>query len=153
MRGISGRGLGAGSGTGSVVYKACGNTLSSFGEYRVEEEQPHSSFSFSFPSCSVHLRSVIMSKAPPTTDPTKMGIGRAIAVLTSGGDAQGRNKSLLQFGADELWASDRRPGELTTDAHPVFTQCIWPQNRAEIWTHITWTNQRVRAEVQRHEDS
>uniref|UniRef100_A0A3P8UQK0 ATP-dependent 6-phosphofructokinase n=1 Tax=Cynoglossus semilaevis TaxID=244447 RepID=A0A3P8UQK0_CYNSE len=35
-----------------------------------------------------------MSKAPPTTDPTKMGIGRAIAVLTSGGDAQGMNAAV-----------------------------------------------------------
>lgn len=26
---------------------------------------------------------------PSPTDPTKMGVGRAIAVLTSGGDAQG----------------------------------------------------------------
>uniref|UniRef100_A0A672J868 6-phosphofructokinase type A n=1 Tax=Salarias fasciatus TaxID=181472 RepID=A0A672J868_SALFA len=36
-----------------------------------------------------------MSKAPqPTMDPTKMGIGRSIAVLTSGGDAQGMNAAV-----------------------------------------------------------
>lgn len=35
----------------------------------------------------------------PTVDPTKMGVGRSIAVLTSGGDAQGkqRNEALLYF--------------------------------------------------------
>ncbi|KAE8293410.1 ATP-dependent 6-phosphofructokinase, muscle type [Larimichthys crocea] len=36
-----------------------------------------------------------MSKSlHPTTDPTKMGIGRSIAVLTSGGDAQGMNAAV-----------------------------------------------------------
>ncbi|XP_040008559.1 phosphofructokinase, muscle a [Xiphias gladius] len=30
----------------------------------------------------------------PTTDPTKMGLGRSIAVLTSGGDAQGMNAAV-----------------------------------------------------------
>ncbi|KAK1901389.1 ATP-dependent 6-phosphofructokinase muscle type [Dissostichus eleginoides] len=31
---------------------------------------------------------------PPSTDPTKMGAGRSIAVLTSGGDAQGMNAAV-----------------------------------------------------------
>uniref|UniRef100_A0A7N6BIA1 ATP-dependent 6-phosphofructokinase n=1 Tax=Anabas testudineus TaxID=64144 RepID=A0A7N6BIA1_ANATE len=36
-----------------------------------------------------------MSKNPhPTIDPTKMGLGRSIAVLTSGGDAQGMNAAV-----------------------------------------------------------
>ncbi|XP_030280133.1 ATP-dependent 6-phosphofructokinase, muscle type-like [Sparus aurata] len=36
-----------------------------------------------------------MSKSPhPTMDPTKMGVGRSIAVLTSGGDAQGMNAAV-----------------------------------------------------------
>uniref|UniRef100_A0A8C6Q0I9 6-phosphofructokinase n=1 Tax=Nothobranchius furzeri TaxID=105023 RepID=A0A8C6Q0I9_NOTFU len=36
-----------------------------------------------------------MSKDPhPTMDPTKMGLGRSIAVLTSGGDAQGMNAAV-----------------------------------------------------------
>ncbi|KAM3871823.1 phosphofructokinase, muscle a isoform 2-T2 [Diretmus argenteus] len=36
-----------------------------------------------------------MSKnQPPTMDPTKMGVGRSIAVLTSGGDAQGMNAAV-----------------------------------------------------------
>uniref|UniRef100_A0A3Q1G0L9 Phosphofructokinase, muscle a n=1 Tax=Acanthochromis polyacanthus TaxID=80966 RepID=A0A3Q1G0L9_9TELE len=33
-------------------------------------------------------------KAQYTVDPTKMGIGRSIAVLTSGGDAQGMNAAV-----------------------------------------------------------
>lgn len=32
---------------------------------------------------------------PASTDPTKMGVGRSIAVLTSGGDAQGEARSGL----------------------------------------------------------
>lgn len=40
-----------------------------------------------FPSASFSSRT--MAQTAPT-DPTKMGEGRAIAVLTSGGDAQGK---------------------------------------------------------------
>ncbi|XP_062314555.1 phosphofructokinase, muscle a [Osmerus eperlanus] len=35
-----------------------------------------------------------MSTVPPSMDPTKMGVGRSIAVLTSGGDAQGMNAAV-----------------------------------------------------------
>lgn len=31
-------------------------------------------------------------------DPTKIGVGRAIAVLTSGGDAQGKQKVVICYG-------------------------------------------------------
>lgn len=38
---------------------------------------------------------------PTTTDPTKMGVGRAIAVLTSGGDAQGEYAGIAGRGV--MW--------------------------------------------------
>lgn len=36
-----------------------------------------------------------------TSDPTKMGVGRSIAVLTSGGDAQGKRRTTSFYGS--LW--------------------------------------------------
>ncbi len=42
-----------------------------------------------------------------SVDPTKMGVGRAIAVLTSGGDAQGEEVCICVYGP--LW----RPTNLT----------------------------------------
>uniref|UniRef100_A0AAX7UL21 ATP-dependent 6-phosphofructokinase n=1 Tax=Astatotilapia calliptera TaxID=8154 RepID=A0AAX7UL21_ASTCA len=43
--------------------------------------------------CQVSFSSRTMAQQSPT-DPTKMGVGRAIAVLTSGGDAQGMNAAV-----------------------------------------------------------
>jgi len=36
---------------------------------------------------------------PSSVDPTKMGLGRSIAVLTSGGDAQGKRWLVASLGA------------------------------------------------------
>lgn len=58
----------------------------------------HSELSFSFLSPFVKATclpgpSGNMSKdLKPNVDPTKMGVGRSIAVLTSGGDAQGKQR-------------------------------------------------------------
>ena len=92
VEGVSGRGLEAGLRT--VVYKACAFTRASPEEQRVKEEQL-CSFCFS-PRCA-HLPAPsgnMSQDAHPATDPTKMGIGRSIAVLTSGGDAQGKQRMI-----------------------------------------------------------
>lgn len=91
MEGVSGRGLGAGLGT--AVYKACVLTRASPEEQRVNEEWPSSVFLLFFSLCA-HLSSPgnMSQNLHPTMDPTKMGLGRSIAVLTSGGDAQGKQR-------------------------------------------------------------
>lgn len=80
--GVRGRGL----------YKAFAFTSVSPEEQRVQEEaQLHSVLS--------HIRRAFRLPAPAgnmahhTSDPTKMGVGRSIAVLTSGGDAQGKSRT------------------------------------------------------------
>lgn len=94
VEGVSGRGLEA------VVYKACAFTRASPEEQRVKDEQPRSvlsPFPFVVPTCRPPASSGNMSKnLHPTMDPTKMGLGRSIAVLTSGGDAQGKQRMRLQ---------------------------------------------------------
>lgn len=63
-------------------------------EQRAEEQQLRSGPSPSISAHSPCLRRASMSaNQPASTDPTKMGMGRSIAVLTSGGDAQGEPRS------------------------------------------------------------
>lgn len=100
MEGVSGRGLGPGLGT--VGYKACALTRASLEEQRVKEEQPRPVLSpFPFPFVVSRFcpgSSGNMSKdLHQTMDPTKMGIGRSIAVLTSGGDAQGKQRMRFYY--------------------------------------------------------
>lgn len=48
---------------------------------------------------TVGFSSATMAQPAPT-DPTKMGVGRAIAVLTSGGDAQGEYAGMAGYVSD-----------------------------------------------------
>lgn len=80
---------------GRGLYKAFAFTSVPPEEQRVEEEaQLHSVLS--------HIRRAFLLPAPAgnmahnTSDPTKMGVGRSIAVLTSGGDAQGKRMASFQ---------------------------------------------------------
>lgn len=58
------------------------------------EQQLRSRPSPSFSAHSPRLHPANMSaNQPASMDPTKMGVGRSIAVLTSGGDAQGEPRS------------------------------------------------------------
>lgn len=53
---------------------------------------------------TVGFSSTTMAQPVPT-DPTKMGVGRAIAVLTSGGDAQGEYAGMAGYVSD--WKTTR----------------------------------------------
>lgn len=70
----------------------------------------------------IPLVATMSTNQPSSTDPTKMGVGRSIAVLTSGGDAQGEPRS----GSWPLiagWATDRSSGSIhsadVTESRPA----------------------------------
>lgn len=53
-------------------------------------------------SCTGHLVNMQQAKS---VDPTKMGVGRAIAVLTSGGDAQGEEVCIYFYVITVLYST------------------------------------------------
>ncbi|XP_029973656.1 uncharacterized protein LOC115407449 [Salarias fasciatus] len=104
----------------------CGNPLASaflFEESTQTVEEQYSVLS-NLPLVETTCRSASsgnMSKAPqPTMDPTKMGIGRSIAVLTSGGDAQGFTETAQPPGSHfmswtETFEEEGSPADFSPD--------------------------------------
>lgn len=66
----------------------------------------------------------------PTVDPTKMGLGRSIAVLTSGGDAQGkqRNEALLYFDIKRFSVE----GGKTIRQHLLLLMCLITESQQAV---------------------
>lgn len=95
---MSGCGRSLWSALGALLYKASPSVVAPL---RSRERRP-SSPSVLSPSPSLsspvgpHF-STNMSSDQPAMDPTKMGVGRSIAVLTSGGDAQGKQRTEYIF--------------------------------------------------------
>lgn len=64
--------------------------------------------------CPEHLTMSSVNTA--AMDPTKMGVGRAIAVLTSGGDAQGKLE--VEFGSSFIFCCTFADYFMATLVHP-----------------------------------
>lgn len=131
---------------GRGLYKAFAITSVSPEEQRVEEEERlHSVLSrFHGAFC---LPDPAGNMAHHTSDPTRMGVGRSIAVLTSGGDAQGKRGNKMNSHGFDFKKQKREQQRSNLELLPAssFEEASSPltsRQQSIVFTH--WLRRRKR---------